>query len=174
MLIVVCAAFTAWADELDVWLEVGTETNRVTFTVVVANNTDTAIDLRPVILSSTNITSSFSWQVNNQPAEFFPKRSFLVYPPFDTKILLPHSTNAVVLVEDDGLVFVTKTKKPHSNTARAALPSSGEFKIDVTTVGHWGGHNPQSASVTVRIEKESPTKSCTLLPEGAPSGERWR
>ena len=172
MLIVVCAALRAYAAELDVRVDVGTKTNRVTFTVVVENNTDTAIDLRPVILSSTNIVSSLSWQVNGQPAEFFPKRSFLTYPPFDTKALPPHSTNAVVSVEDDELVFVTKTTKPHRNPARAALPSSGEFKVDVATVGYWGGHQPRSATVTVKLEKESPTKPCTLLPEGAPSNKR--
>ncbi len=172
MIVLACGVLAAYASDLTVRIDVGTKTDRVTFSVVVENNTDKVIDLRPIILAETNVASSVSWQVNGKPAEFFPKRSFLMYPPFDTRALPPHSTNAVVLVEDDELVFVTKTKKPHSNTARAALPSSGEYTIDVTTVGHWGGHQPQSTNITVKLKKESPTTPCTLLPEGAPSGKR--
>jgi hypothetical protein len=160
-LVVLCGTLTALADDIAVRLDVGTAKDRVTFTVVVENNTDKQIDLRPIILAETNIASSVSWHVNGKSAEFFPKRSFLMYPPFDIKTLPPHSTNAVVRVEDNELVFVTKTDKPHSNTARAALPSSGEYTVSMTTEGYWGGHKPQSASVTVKIEKESPTKPCT-------------
>ena len=171
--LVVCSGkLMCFADDLAVRLDLGTTMDRVTFTVVVENNTDKQIDLRPIILGETNIASYVSWQVNGKSAEFFPKRSFLTYPPFYTMILPPYSTNAVVRVEDDELFFVTKTDKPQSNIVRAALPSSGEYTVSLTIEGYWGGHQPKSASLTVTIEKESPTNSCTLLPEGMPSGNK--
>lgn len=171
-LILIVGALVVHAGNLDVRLVAGSKKHRVTLSVVVANNTDNPINLRPVILAETNVASSLTWQVNGKPAEFFPKRSFLMSPPFDTKTLPPHSTNAVVLVEDDELMFVTKTEDHNSRRAKQALPSTGKYTIKVETTGDWGGLPSKSAVLIVNIKKESPTKPCTLLPEGAPSGKK--
>jgi hypothetical protein len=172
-LILACWACSIQAEDLNVRLDVGTQKDRVTFSVVVENNTDESINLMPRLFDGTNaVSSSLLWKVNSRPAEFLPKRAFLMFPPFDTKILPPHSTNAVALVEDDELFFVAPTTNTHSRLARAALSKTGEYKILVVTVGDWGGHPADSATVTVNIEKEAPTKPCTLLPEGAASGKK--
>ena len=151
-----------WAEDMAIRLDVGTNANHVTFSIVVENNTDSPINLLPHILAQTTTASCVRWKVNGTDAEFFPKRAFLMYPPFDTKLVAARSTNAVVMVEDDELVFVTQTTNAHSRRARPALPTTGEYRIGVETYGNWGGHPPQTASVVIDIEKRSPTSACIL------------
>jgi hypothetical protein len=152
------------AGDMSLRIIVSTNEHRVLFTVVVQNATDQTINLMPRLSRWTNtvVSSSLLWRVNDAPAEFLSKRAFLMYPPFDTKVLPPHSTNAAALVEDDELFIVTETTNTHSRLAHPALPATGDYRIEVSTVGDWGGHTTKKAAVTIRIKKEPPANACTL------------
>jgi hypothetical protein len=163
--VVAVLATALHAEDLSVRLNVGTNAGRVTLSVVAENNTGQAIDLATRWIDNTRtnrMSSTLSWQVNGQPAKFKPKRSFTMIPLFDTRLLPAHSTNAVILVEDDELFFVSETTNTHSRLAGPALPTTGEYRIEVSTAGDWGGHTTKTATVTIRIKKEPPTNACTL------------
>ena len=162
-ILAVALLLAAWATmlragDVSLRIDVATKEQRVVFTVVVENDTDQTINLMPRLSKGTNsiVSSSLSWRVNDVPAEFLPKRALLMYPPFDTKVLPPHSTNAVARVEDDELFIVSQTTNTNIRVGHPALPSAGNYTIEVLAVGDWGGHTGMTASATIKMEK-SPT-----------------